>query len=135
MILEEGSDLWVGPDSDGLCNFSPTQPECSHHHTHHQQHHHHHHHATSNGHAAGVPASPGAVAAPCAAAAAAAAASSGLGDEVQLPPCRLDTSRLLDSVQIPASMPEAHVPHGVTSVPKPFQLQVWCAAWVCIMED
>jgi hypothetical protein len=43
----------------------------------------------------------------------------------------MDMTRLVDSVQIPASMPEAHVPHGVTSVPKPFQLQVrmhWPAA-------
>jgi hypothetical protein len=43
---------------------------------------------------------------------------------VQVPPWRLDLQRLLDSVHLAADMPQAGVPPGITSVPKPFQLQV-----------
>ena len=33
--------------------------------------------------------------------------------------------RLLAEARPPDAFPSAHVPHGITSIPKPFQLQVW----------
>jgi hypothetical protein len=50
-------------------------------------------------------------------------------DEVQLPPRRLDLQRLLDSVGLGDGMPEASVPAGIKSAPKPFQLQVRRGCW------
>jgi hypothetical protein len=45
-------------------------------------------------------------------------------DAVTLPPEQKDIQKLLDSVRLPADMPEAEVPAGVRSTPKAYQRQV-----------
>ena len=44
----------------------------------------------------------------------------------KLPKRMFDLPKLLSQGGLPGDFPAAHVPPGITSIPKPFQLQVSC---------